>query len=145
MDVDRKATIVIEHLIQASDVSHTMQHWKIYLQWNEKFFFELYKAYKEGRAEADPSVGWYKGEIGFFDFYIIPLVAKKLENCGVFGVSSHEYMNYATANRDEWKRKGEETVAGYLKKHAEMEANGGFEVSELMNASLKSLEGIAEC
>ena len=27
-DVNRKVTIVIEHLIQASDVSHTMQHWK---------------------------------------------------------------------------------------------------------------------
>jgi len=26
-DVNVKATIVIEHLIQASDVSHTMQHW----------------------------------------------------------------------------------------------------------------------
>lgn len=26
--VNRKATIVIEHLIQASDVSHTMQHWQ---------------------------------------------------------------------------------------------------------------------
>ena len=26
-DVNRKATIVIEHIIQASDVSHTMQHW----------------------------------------------------------------------------------------------------------------------
>ena len=26
-DVSRKATIVIEHIIQASDVSHTMQHW----------------------------------------------------------------------------------------------------------------------
>ena len=25
---DRKATIVIEHLLQASDVSHTMQHWR---------------------------------------------------------------------------------------------------------------------
>ena len=25
---DRKATIVIEHLIQASDVAHTMQHWQ---------------------------------------------------------------------------------------------------------------------
>jgi len=25
-DVNRKATIVIEHLMQASDVSHTMQH-----------------------------------------------------------------------------------------------------------------------
>ena len=28
--VNRKATIVIEHLIQASDVAHTMQHWNIY-------------------------------------------------------------------------------------------------------------------
>ena len=31
--VDRKATIVIEHIIQASDVSHTMQHWIIYRKW----------------------------------------------------------------------------------------------------------------
>jgi 3'5'-cyclic nucleotide phosphodiesterase len=27
---DRKATIVIEHLMQASDVAHTMQHWHVY-------------------------------------------------------------------------------------------------------------------
>jgi hypothetical protein len=27
-DMNRKATIVIEHLIQASDVAHTMQHWQ---------------------------------------------------------------------------------------------------------------------
>ena len=27
-NVNRKATIVIEHLIQASDVAHTMQHWQ---------------------------------------------------------------------------------------------------------------------
>jgi hypothetical protein len=25
-----KATIVLEHIIQAADVSHTMQHWKVY-------------------------------------------------------------------------------------------------------------------
>jgi hypothetical protein len=31
-DVHRKATIVIEHLIQASDVSHTMQHWQVYIK-----------------------------------------------------------------------------------------------------------------
>jgi hypothetical protein len=30
-DADVRATIVIEHIIQASDVSHTMQHWHIYL------------------------------------------------------------------------------------------------------------------
>jgi hypothetical protein len=28
--MNRRATIVIEHLIQASDVSHTMQHWYVY-------------------------------------------------------------------------------------------------------------------
>mmetsp|Transcript_38112 Transcript_38112/g.92230 ORF Transcript_38112/g.92230 Transcript_38112/m.92230 type:complete len:1305 (+) Transcript_38112:58-3972(+) len=101
--IDRKATIVIEHLIQASDVSHTMQHWHIYKSWNEKFFMECYGAYRAGRAASDPSLNWYKGEIGFFDFYVIPL-AKKLDSCGVFGVSSDEYMNYAKANRDEWVR-----------------------------------------
>ena len=66
----------------------------------------------------DPSKGWYKGEIGFFDFYIIPL-AKKLESCGVFGVSSHEYLNYAQMNRDEWEREGESIVQGYLEKYYE--------------------------
>jgi hypothetical protein len=85
--IDRKATIVIEHLIQASDVAHTMQHWHIYRKWNERFFLECYQAYKDGRADNDPSASWYKGEMGFFDFYIIPL-AKKLKDCGVFGVSS---------------------------------------------------------
>jgi 3'5'-cyclic nucleotide phosphodiesterase len=96
--INRKATIVIEHLIQASDVAHTMQHWHIYRKWNERFFMECYQAYKTGRADTDPSINWYQGEIGFFDFYIIPL-AKKLKECGVFGVSSAEYLNYATKNR----------------------------------------------
>eukprot|EP00980_Cylindrotheca_fusiformis_P000557 scaffold143_cov133-Cylindrotheca_fusiformis.AAC.2 len=116
---DCKATIVIEHLIQASDVSHTMQHWHIYKSWNQKFFMECYGAYKAGRADSDPSVNWYKGEIGFFDFYAIPL-AKKLESCGVFGVSSHEYLSYATSNRAEWAREGEKLVQQYLKKYEEM-------------------------
>ena len=106
----RKATIVIEHLIQASDVVHTMQHWHIYRKWNERLFLEMYKAYKEGRATVDPSTTWYKGEIGFFDYYIIPL-AKKLKDCGVFGVSSDECLNYAQQNRREWESKGREVVA----------------------------------
>ena len=114
-NVNRKATIVIEHLIQASDVAHTMQHWHIYRKWNELFFMECYQAYKAGRAGDDPSKNWYKGEIGFFDFYIIPL-AKKLKECGVFGVSSDEYLNYATKNRKEWEERGREIVAELLEK-----------------------------
>lgn len=120
--VSRKATIVIEHLIQASDISHTMQHWNIYIKWNELLFMEMYKAFKAGRLEKDPSIGWYSGEMGFFDFYIIPL-AKKLFTCGVFGVSSDEFLNYALINRKEWEQKGEQIVEQYLKNYAATDAN----------------------
>ena len=116
-DINRKATIVIEHLIQASDVSHTMQHWHIYQKWNERLFHEMYLAYKIGRTSKDPTAGWYKGEIWFFDNYVIPL-SKKLANCGVFGVSSDEYLNYAVANRNEWEAKGEEIVAKMVEKYS---------------------------
>jgi class 3 adenylate cyclase len=110
---NRKATVVIEHLMQASDVSHTMQHWHIYLKWNKRLFEEMYLAYKTGRSSTDPSENWYAGELGFFDHYIIPL-AKKLKECGVFGVSGDEYMAYAEANREEWARKGHVVVQEYL-------------------------------
>jgi 3'5'-cyclic nucleotide phosphodiesterase len=116
-----KATIVIEHLIQASDVAHTMQHWHIYRRWNEKFFLECYKAYREGRADRNPADTWYQGELGFYDFYIIPL-AKKLKECGVFGVSSDEYLSYALQNRQEWEARGEEMVAEML--HGATKGNG---------------------
>ena len=65
--MNRRATIVIEHIIQASDVSHTMQHWQIYNVWNRRLFFEMYDAYVGGRAEKDPAESWYEGEIWFFD------------------------------------------------------------------------------
>lgn len=137
-DVSRKATIVIEHIIQASDVSHTMQHWyglstvsregnlrfsnfhsrppflfvprQIYRKWNQRLYEELYNAYREGRIDSDPTDNWYKGEIGFLDFYVIPL-AKKLKECGVFGVSSDEYLSYAQQNREEWVKKGHAITA----------------------------------
>ncbi|CAB9505205.1 Receptor-type guanylate cyclase gcy [Seminavis robusta] len=111
--INRKATIVLEHLMQASDVSHTMQHWVVFRKWNERLFNEMYQAFVDGRSDRDPSKGWYQGELGFFDYYIIPL-AKKLETCGVFGVSSHEYLSYAQANRREWEGKGEQLVKDYL-------------------------------
>jgi class 3 adenylate cyclase len=114
-NINRKATIVIEHLIQASDVAHTMQHWHIYQKWNERLFHEMAVAYKAGRMENNPADMWYKGEMGFFDNYIIPL-AKKLKDCGVFGVASDEYLNYAMENRREWEEKGEAFVAEMVRR-----------------------------
>lgn len=100
-------------------------------------FQEIYKAYLEGRASKDPSEFWYAGELGFFgmyflfcictfdirvfsnfpptDKYVIPL-AKKLQDCGVLGVSGDEYLNYAVSNRAEWAAKGKEVVATMLEK-----------------------------
>ena len=91
------------------------QHWHIYQKWNERLFHEMYEAYIHGRTETDPTTGWYKGELWFFDNYVIPL-AKKLSYCGVFGVSSDEYLNYAKTNRNEWAISGEAIVEKFKDK-----------------------------
>lgn len=122
-NTNRKATIVIEHLIQASDVAHTMQHWHVYQKWHERFFAEVYGAYLAGRSENDPTINWYESEIGFFDSYIIPL-ANKLKECGVFGVSSDEYLNYATQNRREWATRGKEIIDKFIEKYGKLTTNG---------------------
>lgn len=125
-DLNRKNAIVVEHLIQASDVSHTMQHWKIYQKWNHKLFQEMYKAYVEGHSGKNPAHNWYVGELGFFDHYIIPL-AKKLKICGVFGVSCDELFDYAIDNRNEWENKGKEIIQDWEEKErAYWENNKGL-------------------
>ena len=106
---DLRATIVLEHIIQASDVAHTMQHWHIYQKWNRRLFEEMLIAFKAGRMGSDPRTFWYKGELAFFDNYVIPL-ATKLKECNVFGVCSDEYLAYAMKNREEWEERGEEIV-----------------------------------
>jgi 3'5'-cyclic nucleotide phosphodiesterase len=111
--VNRKATIVIEHLIQASDVAHTMQHWHVYRRWNARLYQELCLAYKKGRLAKHPKDFWFEGEKGFFDNYIIPL-AHKLRDCGVFGVSSFEYLDYAMENRRRWEEHGQELLAEWI-------------------------------
>ena len=68
--MDRKATIVIEHIIQASDVAHTMQHFFIYSKWNERLFKEMYFGFLSGRLEKNPTEKWYDGEIWFFNNYV---------------------------------------------------------------------------
>jgi 3'5'-cyclic nucleotide phosphodiesterase len=71
-DINRKATIVIEHIIQASDVAHTMQHWHIFTRWNERLFNEMYTAYLQGRSDKDPSEDWYDGKkVGLSSFAIV--------------------------------------------------------------------------
>jgi hypothetical protein len=69
----------------------------------------MYKAYKAGRLASDPTVGWYDGELWFFDNYVIPL-AEKLQKSGAFGVAADEFLHYARDNRLEWESNGREIV-----------------------------------
>lgn len=85
----------------------------MYLKWNERLFVEMSDAYRNGRLGKDPADFWYDGELGFLDHYIIPL-AMKLNDCGVFGVSSDEFLDYARANRHEWNMKGKGIVKDYV-------------------------------
>lgn len=111
--INMQKTALLEHIIQASDVAHTMQHWTVYQHWNRRLFHEMDKAFKAGRGEIDPAANWYTGEMGFFDFYIIPL-AERLKKCPAFGASGDELLQYALSNRKEWETKGRTIVQNYM-------------------------------
>jgi tetratricopeptide (TPR) repeat protein len=120
-----------------------LSHRNVYKKWNERLFQEMFSAYESGRGEKDPSEGWYKGELWFYDNYIIPL-AQKLEECGVFGVSSDECLNYALENRKEWALKGKQLVTEMKDRYQKrkMLEVGGFSPDEIDSFSPHDLEYI---
>jgi 3'5'-cyclic nucleotide phosphodiesterase len=142
-----KAAVVIEHLIRASDIAHTMQHWQVYHKWNQRLFDEMMTAYYNGRADQDPSEGWHNAELGFFDTYVIPLT-QNLTDCGVFGVSGEECLTYALQNRSEWSVKGQRIVQQYLadfeKKQSLGKNNTGRATTMLRRGSMRVLRNVRQ-
>jgi 3'5'-cyclic nucleotide phosphodiesterase len=108
-DTNRRTTIIVDLILQASDVSHTMQHFTIYKKWNLRLLDEMYAAYQHGRMTTDPIDCWYESELSFFDDIVIPL-ALKLQECNAFGASCNELLDFAQDNRMEWAEKGQELV-----------------------------------
>ena len=96
---------LMEHILLAADVSHCMQTWEVFLKWNTKLYNELNFAFQQGRS-FDPSTNWYKGQVGFFDGYIIPL-SQRLEKCGSFGAFGPTFVNLAKENKRKWLIEGE--------------------------------------
>jgi hypothetical protein len=122
---DLQATVVIEHAMQAADAAHTMQSFRTYLKWSEKLFEEMYQAHHAGRADRDPSAGWYMGELAFFDKFVIPL-ATRLRDCGIFGASGDEYLKNALENRRLWADKGK-SIARDMKENFSRKVVGAQE------------------
>lgn len=101
-----KASTVLEQMIQAADVAHSMQSWEVFMKWNTKLYDELWAAKLKGRGP-DVSANWFKGQMGFFDHYILPL-AKRLEQSGVFGKSGEIFAKNLEKNRTRWLEEGED-------------------------------------
>lgn len=110
----RKLVVLLDLVMQASDISHTMQHWDTYIKWNKCLLRESYTAFKEGRADKDPTLQWLQSEKAFFDGHVIPL-AQKLKVCESFGVSGNECLTYALENRRELDDCGEQVFHGIIR------------------------------
>lgn len=109
----QKAGVVVEYLIQVSDVSHTTQHLNIFTKWNKLLFKEMFLGYKAGRASNNPADNWYEGELKFFDGHVIPLVNRLCE-CQVFRASAEICLTNAINNRRKWEQRGNSAVQEYL-------------------------------
>lgn len=112
-DVNRKATIVIEQLMQAAHIIHTMQPWIVYDKWSRRHFLEMHVAFKGGNSTSDPSVSWLKSEMEFFDNYAIPL-AMQLKDCDAFVVNQDEFLNYVLKNRQQLSSLGEDLLKSMI-------------------------------
>ena len=125
------ARAIAEQIMQAADVSHTMQHFETFLKWNQSLYHEILAAHhqaqkeegeEEGSSEEQqqnekkndrphPAQNWYESQIGFYDFYVIPL-AKRLDACGAFGMGGGGGGGYfgplAVRNKELWILRGRE-------------------------------------
>jgi 3'5'-cyclic nucleotide phosphodiesterase len=102
---NRKATVMMDLIMMSSDISHTMQSFEVYCEWNERLYREMYAAYLSGRSQNDPSSGWVAGELIFFDKHIIPLV-ERIQESGMFGTTADTLVKNAKSNRKAWATSG---------------------------------------
>lgn len=106
-----QATLIMETMVQASDIAHTMQHWQVYRKWNVRLFEEVYQSFVDKRKDADPSEDWYENEINFFDRFVLPIVRRLQESGAFVAASTDSNMDYAEQNLSQWVDKGRDIVA----------------------------------
>jgi len=124
--IQRKASAVLDLMMQAADVAHTMQEWEIFIRWNRNLYIECIEAHCSGRIKdgaEHPLISWNKSQIAFLNAYIIPL-AKKIDHCRAFGEKGNKFLQNAKENCRRWLNEGEEIC--------EELAQIGFESSEIV-------------
>ena len=111
-----RATVLIEIIIQASDVIHGMQHWEIFRKWNERLYQEMIAAYESGRVDGNPTVTWYEDEMIYLNELVLPLAGKILDS-KAFGVAGDECLFYAADNCVEWVSAGQDVLKEMAEKY----------------------------
>jgi len=93
VEVRLRSSTVLELMMNAADVAHTMQSFENFVKWNKRLYEELHEAYESGRCsngeEDDPSKDWFGNQLGFYEIYILPL-ARRLRKCGAFAPDAGE-------------------------------------------------------
>ena len=100
---------VLEQMIQTADVAHCMQSWPVFLKWGHKLFHEIWAANLAGRGPEVPA-DWFQCQIDFFEYYIFGL-ARRIEECGMFGSFVSVFLENASNNRDRWMKEGKTICA----------------------------------
>jgi len=129
------AQTISEQIMLAADVSHTMQHFEVFMRWNGSLYHEILAAFECGRTEAHykarlvggvdnakpvhPKENWFASQIGFYDFYIIPL-AERLDSSCAFG-ESIKFAPLAVSNKKMWIEKGNEYTEAMVSEALRME------------------------
>ena len=116
---DLKASVILEQILVAADISHVLQGWHQMEKFSNRLFLELKRAHKEGRGP-HPKPNWFENQIAFLESYNLPL-AHRLEDMGIFGpVIGPVFGRLVEANRDQWMIDGQKVTSDIIAKGAEL-------------------------
>lgn len=114
---------VIEQILLMADVGHCSQSYENFLKWNECFFHECLNNHKVGKG-FNPREGWFHGEIGFIESYILPLTERVSHLLPYCDLSSGTKLIL-----EQWKEHGEEWTQNLV--DASIEAEKAEEEAKL--------------
>ena len=132
VEVRLRSSSVLELMMNAADVAHTMQSFENFVKWNKRLYEELHEAYESGRCadgeEDDPSKDWFGNQLGFYEIYILPL-ARRLRKCGAFAPDAAEaFVQNAKNICRRWEYEGAaitDRIIEEVRREYEERTNGG--------------------
>jgi 3'5'-cyclic nucleotide phosphodiesterase len=97
---------LLEYVMQASDISHRMQHWHTYRKWTERLWHE---SVSRGCEKS-----FYERELQYMDGYVLPLTEQLRDAWDPVRGKQHsldDIQRAAAKLRDEWKERGHSILA----------------------------------